>query len=90
MRGGYIYNDLPPVVRITQDLTLIEELFNQLRLSIVRMESNCSEFIIGNLDERGYLDCTYQEVLDHTRVEQDDLEGAVLMLKEFTPFDVRT
>ena len=86
-RSGYIYNDLPPVeANHSVSSTLMEELLDQLRLELCTDgEREAAEFIIGNLDHRGYLDCTYHEVQKHVGVDLDDVEGAILILRELEP-----
>ena len=86
-RGGFIYNDLPPIeTNHSVSATLLEELLAQLRLEFcTEEERRAAEFIIGNLDHRGYLDCTYLEVQKHMNVELDDVEGAILLLRELDP-----
>jgi RNA polymerase sigma-54 factor len=86
-RSGFIYNDLPPIeTNHSVSSTLLEELLAQLRLEFCTDEERrAAEFIIGNLDHRGYLDCTYLEVQKHMNVELDDVEGAILLLRELDP-----
>lgn len=86
-RRGYIYEDIPPIeANYSVSSTLLEELLAQLRLEYCTDEERrAAEFIIGNLDHRGYLDCTYHEVQKHMNVELDDVEGAILIIRELDP-----
>ena len=83
-RRGYIFEDIPPIeTNHSVSSTLLEELLDQLRLEYCTDEERrAAEFIIGNLDHRGYLDCTYHEVQKHMDVELDDVEGAILIIRE--------
>ena len=85
--SGYIYQDLPPIeANHSVSNTLAEELLQQLQLEYcTEAERRAAEFIIGNLDHRGYLDCTYFEVQKHMGVAEEDVEGAILLIREFDP-----
>ncbi|MEC7984415.1 MAG: RNA polymerase factor sigma-54 [Myxococcota bacterium] len=87
MRGGFIYNELPPIeANHSVSATLAEELLDQLRMEYCTEDERlAAEFIIGNLDHRGYLDCSYDEIQRILRIDMDDIEGAVLMIREFEP-----
>ena len=87
MRGGYIYNDLPPIEsNLSSSPLLTEHLMDQFRLEFCTDgEKEAGIFILGNLDHRGYLDCTYEEIMQQVGVELDDVEGAILIIRELEP-----
>ena len=84
---GFIYDEIPPIeANYSVSSTLLDELLAQLRLEYCTDEERrAAEFIIGNLDHRGYLDCTYLEVQKHMDVELEDVEGAILLVRELEP-----
>ena len=86
-RNGYIYNELPAIEsNHSASASLIEDLMSQLRLEYCTDgERIAAECIIGNLDHRGYLDCTYHEIQKLTDVDMDDIEGAILIIRELEP-----
>lgn len=86
-RRGFIYDEIPPIeANYSVSSTLLDELLAQVRLEYCTDEERrAAEFIIGNLDHRGYLDCTYLEVQKHMDVELEDVEGAILLVRELDP-----
>ena len=86
-RRGTIHAELPPVEHnLTYDTTLRDQLWEQFRLELsTDGERAAGEFILGCLDSNGYLDCSYEEVMRHTQTELDDVEGAILIIRELDP-----
>jgi RNA polymerase sigma-54 factor len=87
MAGGYIYSDLPPIEQnLTASETLYNHLLEQFRLEFSTTgERRAGEFILGCLDRNGFLDASYEEVMDRTDTDLDDVEGAVLIIRELEP-----
>jgi RNA polymerase sigma-54 factor len=75
---------------IVAPTTLQEHLLNQLRTADVDSEDvrQNVEFLIGNLDDRGYLNASVEDLsLDHY-IPLDTLEEAKLLLQSFDPVGV--
>ena len=87
MGGGYIYSELPPVEQNhTAPETLYNHLMEQFRLEYsTDAERRAGEFILGCLDYNGFLDCSYEEVSERTDTDLDDVEGAILIIRELEP-----
>ena len=88
IRGGTIFQDLPPIEQnLSASSTLTDHLLEQLQLELCTdIERLIAAFMIGNLDHRGYLDMTYEEILDfddfsELHLDLDDVESAALVLR---------
>lgn len=82
-----IWDDLPPIEQnYSPDETLSEHLLEQLGVSYgPDDELYAAEIIIHNLNEKGYLDCTYEEVMELAGCDLDAVEGAIILVREFEP-----
>ena len=82
-----VWDDLPPIEQNhSVDSTLIDVLLEQLGFSYgPEDELRAAESVILNLDERGYLDCSYEEICEQAEVDMDAVEGAILLVRELEP-----
>ena len=72
--------------RITTVAPLIELLREQLLVSDLEgADVETAEFIIGNIDDRGYLTCTAEEVAEAIGVPVDDVERVLAVIQTFEP-----
>ena len=101
-RGGF--EELPPIEQnLTRNLSLQEHLLWQLQMSdFVENECRFAELVIGNLDERGYLDMSGGENPDGTKrpdltldelakeadLNPEDAPEVLAMLQRFDPVGV--
>jgi RNA polymerase sigma-54 factor len=101
-RGGF--EDLPPIEQnLTRPLNLQEHLMWQLQMSdFSEEERRFAELVIGNLDEKGYLDLKGIEREDGTRtpdltiedlareagLNPDDAPDVLHLMQEFDPIGV--
>lgn len=101
-RGGY--EELPPIEQnLTRPANLQEHLMWQLQMSdFTEEEKRFAELVIGNLDEKGYLDLSGVEREDGTRtpdltiedlareagLDPEDAPEVLRMLQEFDPVGV--
>ena len=86
--GGYAFWDMPaPEENYSGNSTLYEHLIEQFRLEIsTDGERRAGEFILASLDNNGFLDTTYDEItLFADDVDMDDVEGAILIIRELEP-----
>ncbi len=76
----------PQENRITIIPPLVEKLHEQLALSDLSAEDReIGEFIIGNLDERGYLGCSIEEISADLDLEDEDVEKVLRLIQTFDP-----
>ena len=76
----------PQENRITAIPPLAEQLYDQLALSDLEPEDReIAEYIIGNLDERGYLGCTLAEIALDLELEVEEVEKVLRVVQSFDP-----
>lgn len=76
----------PQENRITAIPPLVEQLHEQLALSELSLEEReIGEYIIGNLDERGYLGCSVEEIAGDLDVNEEDVERVLRAIQTFDP-----
>ncbi|NPV71840.1 MAG: RNA polymerase factor sigma-54 [Firmicutes bacterium] len=69
--------------------TLNEYLLDQLCLSVFTgREREIGEFLIGNIDENGYLRCTLDDVVIHLGYNMDEVTGVLNLIQSFDPVGV--
>ncbi|MCB9743244.1 MAG: RNA polymerase factor sigma-54 [Alphaproteobacteria bacterium] len=80
-------DDLPPIeATLSTSATLFEHLADQLRLEYCTDEERmAAQVILHNLDDRGYLTITLEQVAEAAEVELDDAEGAQMVVQNLEP-----
>ena len=76
----------PQENRITTTPPLIELLKEQLMVSHLKGEDvDIADFIIGNIDDRGYLTCPAEEISEAIEVSVQDVERVLSVIQSFDP-----
>jgi RNA polymerase sigma-54 factor len=85
--GGYAFDDMPAFEEnYASSSTLYDELMEQFRLELsTDGERIAGEFIIASLDDNGFLEASLEEVAMETDTDLDDVEGAILIIRELEP-----
>jgi len=85
--GGYVQHEMPPIEEnYASQATLYEHLMEQFRLELsTDGERLAGEFILASLDGNGFLDTPLEEIAMETNVDMDDVEGAILIIRELEP-----
>ncbi len=79
----------PQENRITIMPPLVEMLQEQLLTSRLRGDDiGIAEFIIGNIDDRGYVTCSTQEIAESIEVTVEDVERVLAVIQTFEPTGV--
>ena len=79
----------PQQNRITTMPPLMEQLHEQLILSdLAGTDVEIAEFIIGNIDDRGYLTCSAEEVSEALGSPLEDVERNLKVIQGFDPLGV--
>lgn len=74
---------------VTSTTTLQEHLMWQLRLSnLSQEEQRVGEFIVGNVDERGYLSSTVEEIAEQAQSTAETVFSALEVIWQFDPTGV--
>lgn len=85
--GGTIHDDLPPIeTNLTYGESLADHLLFQLHM--MRMhddEYRAAEAIVHNLDHRGYLGCSLEEIIEETGVDEDLANDALELVQTLDP-----
>ncbi|SMB90620.1 RNA polymerase, sigma 54 subunit, RpoN/SigL [Desulfonispora thiosulfatigenes DSM 11270] len=73
----------------TSDVTLKEYLEKQLSLYNLSMqEFRIAQYIIGNLDERGYFLCSFKDVANILNTSSEKVEETLSMIQDFEPLGI--
>ncbi len=76
----------PQENRITSVPPLLQQVYEQLALTdIDEQDRAIGEFIIGNLNDRGYLGCSLEEVAEPLQVAVEDVERVLRVIQGFEP-----
>ena len=76
----------PQENRITTIPPLVDQLYEQLALSDLSLEDwEVAEYIIGNLDERGYMGFSLEELAGDLEIEPEEVERVLRVIQTFDP-----
>ncbi len=76
----------PQENRITAIPPLVDQLHEQLSLSDIDPEDReIAEYIIGNLDDRGYVGCPLDDIAADLEIEIEDVEKILRVIQTFEP-----
>ena len=76
----------PQENRITAIPPLVDQLYEQLSLSDLDPEDReIAEYIIGNLDDRGYVGCSLEEIAADLEIEVEEVEKILRVIQTFEP-----
>ena len=80
----------PQENRITTIPPLLEHLYHQLGEigDLGPEERAIAEYIIGNIDERGYVGCSLSEIAEDLRVEVATVEKVLRVIQSFDPLGI--
>lgn len=86
--GGSAQENTDPFGVIPAPLTLAEHLFAQLRLLLPERDHGIALYLVGNLDEHGYLTLPVEEVARNLRVETERVYTVLGELQGLEPAGV--
>ena len=76
----------PQENRITAIPPLVDQLYEQLSLSDLDPEDReIAEYIIGNLNDRGYVGCSLEEIAADLEIEVEEVEKILRVIQTFEP-----
>ena len=81
-------DELDPVARISVDQTLVDTLLQQLHTLIAPEDAPIAEQLVGNLNERGYLEISVQEIADYLHMPVERVEYALQQLQTLEPMGI--
>jgi RNA polymerase sigma-54 factor len=81
-------DDLDPLARIPTAESLAERLLHQLEALIPPDEAPIAEHLVGNLNERGYLEISTQEISRYLEVPLERVEYVLKQLQTLEPLGI--
>ncbi len=80
--------DYDPMAHIPTYATLAETLLQQLEALVPPEDAAIAEQLVGNLNERGYLDISIQEIAEHLAVPVERVEYVLSQLQTLEPLGI--
>jgi RNA polymerase sigma-54 factor len=81
-------NDFDPMVHVASELSLQERLLRELGAILAPDQMAIAEFLIGNLDERGFLEVSSEDVARILEVPLEDVQAVLKELQQQEPIGV--
>lgn len=81
-------DEYDPLSRIPNGETLAESLLQQLEALVATDDALIAEQLVGNLNERGYLEISTQEIADHLQVPVKRVDYVLLQLQTLEPLGI--
>ena len=81
-------DDFDPMVRVAAEMPLPERLLHDLGAVLRPDQMRIAEFLVGNLDERGFLDCTVEEAARVLAVEPAEVEAVLAEVQQQEPIGI--
>jgi RNA polymerase sigma-54 factor len=80
--------DFDPVVHVAAEMPLPERLLRELGAVLPIERMPIAEFLVGNLDERGFLECTVEDAARILEVDRDEVEAVLRELQQQEPVGI--
>src|SRR5919107_697064 len=80
--------EFDPLMLVAAPPTLSENLVRDLRATLPREDHFIAEYLIGSLNEQGYLDTTVEEVATTLSIDVERVERVLQRLQEVAPVGV--
>ncbi len=81
-------DELDAVARLSVDQTLADTLLQQLDTLIAQEDAPIAEQLVGNLNERGYLEISAQEIADYLDAPVERVESVLRQLQTLEPLGI--
>ncbi len=80
--------DFDPLTLVANEASMTEQLLADMKLSLRDEDHIIAEYLVGNLDEQGFLGCTTASVVDELGVSKDRVEHVLEVLQKTGPVGV--
>lgn len=77
--------DFDPITQVAAEISLQERLLTELRAVVQPRYMHVAEYLVGNLDERGYLTCSIEEAAYECDADETDVELVLKLLQTLEP-----
>jgi len=81
-------DDFDPMVHVASEMPLQERLLQELGATLTPAEMIIAEFLVGNLDDRGFLDTTVEEATRVLEVTPEEVEEVLKELQQQEPIGI--
>src|SRR5918998_842351 len=78
-------DDFDPVVHVAAEMSLPERLIRELGAILPLEQMPIAEFLVGNLDERGFLECSVEEAARILEVSTEEVRAVLRELQAQEP-----
>lgn len=77
--------EFDPITQVAAEVSLPERLLTELRAVVQPELMHVAEYLVGNLDEKGYLSCTIEEAAYECGVEEYEVDLVLKLLQSLEP-----
>jgi RNA polymerase sigma-54 factor len=81
-------DDFDPLTKVASEQTLAERLIWDLGTILPDADMKIAEYLVGSLDEKGYLSCTVEEVAYELEVELQNVRAVLKALQSLEPIGI--
>ncbi len=82
------YEDFDPLTLVANEASMTEQLLADMKLSLPGEDHIIAEYLVGNLNEQGFLGCTTVSVAEELGVHQERVEYVLGILQKTGPVGV--
>ncbi len=86
--SGSADDEFDPLTQVAVQLTLSERLNNELQAMLPREDVPIGEYLVGNLNDNGYLQTTVEEVSERLHVSTERVELVLKALQSLEPVGI--
>jgi RNA polymerase sigma-54 factor len=88
MSGSAAEEEFDPLSQVAAQMTLSERLLTELQAMLSHEELPIAEFLVGSLDDNGYLQCSLEEVAERFEVELSRVQAILGLLQSLEPIGI--
>jgi RNA polymerase sigma-54 factor len=77
--------EFDPMTQVAAEVSLPERLLTEMRAVVQPALMHVAEYLVGNLDEKGYLACSLEEAAYECAVDEDDVDLVLKLLQTMEP-----
>lgn len=81
-------DDFDPLTQVAAQVTLAEQLLHELQSILPHEDMPIAEYLVGNLDDNGYLQCTVEEAAEYLGMPVERVEAVLQQLQSLEPIGV--
>lgn len=86
--GSAAEEDFDPLSQVAAQMTLAERLLTELQSMLPQNDLPIAEFLVGSLDDNGYLRCSLEEVAERFDVDVSRVQAILGLLQSLEPIGI--